>query len=43
MSVRTANLLICIMMTVMVITLCMYVPVFRRMKKELESTQSDQQ
>ena len=34
MKERTANIIICIMMLVMVFTLCMYIPVFRRMKTE---------
>lgn len=41
MSVRTANTLICIMMVVMAVTLCMYIPVFRRMEKETGEKQND--
>ncbi len=35
-SSLTANILISVMMVVMLITLCMYVPVFKQMKKDIE-------
>lgn len=37
-----ANILICVMMVVMVITLCLYIPVFRKMKEETTERQEEE-